>query len=234
VTSGGVGAPATALYPPASLREDGARRTMDERTPDVLERIRQGDGAAYKVLFQRYREPLRSFLRAHTDPAFVRVMSLDDLVQEVHLAALRALGRFSYRRERSFYFWLCEIARRSIASHCRNLKRHPPALGRPLRLGSPDATSSDVLAAVGRQAPTPLDQVCLRENLHLLAIAMSHLHEKRRRAIVLRYVEGHESEHAAALMDTTPGAFRVLLHRALEDLRAAFGEAPEEGTGAPP
>jgi len=63
---------------------------------------------------------------------------------------------------------------------------------------------------------------------------MSHLHEKRRRAIVLRYVEGYESERAAALLDMTPGAFRVLLHRALSDLRAAFGEPPGEGSEAPP
>jgi RNA polymerase sigma factor (sigma-70 family) len=207
---------------------------MDERTPDVLERIRQGEGDAYRILFERYREPLRGFLRAHTDPAFLRVLSLDDLVQEVHLVALRSVDRFAYRRERSFYFWLCEIARRSIASHCRNLKRHPPAVPHPVQLGGRDATTSDVLAAVARQAPTQLDQICLRENLHLLATAMSHLHEKRRRAIVLRYVEGYESERAAALMETTPGAFRVLLHRALSDLRAAFGESPGEGSEAPP
>jgi RNA polymerase sigma factor (sigma-70 family) len=206
---------------------DGNGRAHDERTPDVLGRLQLGDVGAYRVLFERYEGPLTSFVRSHTDPAFRRAVPVEDLVQEVHLAALGSLGRFSYRRELSFYFWLCGIARKLIANRARALKRRPPAVRGPFLIGRSGTTSTDLLAAAAGSGATPLDELCLRENLHLLALGLSVLPERRRQAIVLRYVEGHDSEGAAARMGTTPGAFRVLLARALLELRDAFGEPPE-------
>src|SRR5258708_3487323 len=139
---------------------------MDERTPDVLGRLRQGDPGSYKILFERYLGPLTSFLRSHTDAAFRRAVPIEDLLQDVHVEALRSIDRFTYRRDLSFYFWLCGIARKLIANRCRGMKRRPPAIPRPVGIGSSGSTSSDLLAILESPSRTPFEQLCLEENLH--------------------------------------------------------------------
>jgi RNA polymerase sigma factor (sigma-70 family) len=193
----------------------------EERTPDVLARMRAGDRAAYKVLFDRYLGPLTGFLRSQTDAAFRSVVPIEDLAQDVHVEALKSFESFVYQRELSFYFWLCGIARNLVKSHCRRMKRQAPVLRRPIVLDG--TTSSDLLAVLADRS-RGLEQVAREENLHLLASALELLPERRRQAILLRYIEGHDSEGAAAILKTTPGSFRVLLSRALVELRDAFGE----------
>jgi RNA polymerase sigma factor (sigma-70 family) len=209
------------------MQVDGREPAGVERTPDVLARFRDGDHEAYRALFDRYLEPLTRFLRSHTDPAFRSAVPIEDLVQEIHLAALRAVDRFTYRRELSFYFWLCGIGRKLIANRCRALKRAPPAVHGPLLGGESGTTSADLLAVASSRERSVLDEICLKENLHLLALGLCRLPPRRREAIVLRYVDGHDNDHAAAILGMSVGAFRVLLSRALVELRDAFGEPLE-------
>jgi RNA polymerase sigma factor (sigma-70 family) len=202
---------------------------MDERTPDLIERLRSGDQGSYAVLYQRYLHPLKAFIRAHAGPALLGVAEADDLAQSVQVEALRSIDRFEYQRELSFYFWLCGIARNLIRERYRRLRQRPPTIQLPLGPGA--SSSGDLLAAVAGSAASPLEQACLSENLHVLALALEGLDPRRKRAIVLSYFEGRKSEDAAALMAMKPGAFRVLLFRALEELRGAFGEDPPDAGG---
>ena len=189
-------------------------------TPALLERFQEGDQTGYEVLFQRYQGALQRFVTRRTDPAFLRVVTADDLLQEAHLQAIRGLseGRFTYRRELSFFFWLCGILKNLIAQHCRRLCREPPRVS--ARKRSPGTPSSqDILTSIKSPIRSPDDLASLRESLELLALAFSQLPDRRRTAVILRYFEGHGSTAAAAIMETTPGAFRVLLTRALLQLR---------------
>lgn len=195
--------------------------TPDQATPELLRRFRAGDQAGYAALFARYQGPLRRFVEARTDAGLRRAVSADDLLQEVHLEAIRGLeaGAFTWRGELSFFFWLCGIARNRVAHHCRRLRREPP-LVRPA--GRRDTTSRDLLGALRGTGRSPAEAVSLREHLDLLALALDSLPDRRRRAVILRYFEGLDGREAAAALDTTPGAFRVLLSRALGQLREAL------------
>ena len=45
---------------------------------------------------------------------------------------------------------------------------------------------------------------------------------------MLRFVDGLSTAEVAEVLDRSPGAVRVLLHRALRDLAARLARSPEE------
>jgi RNA polymerase sigma-70 factor, ECF subfamily len=198
-------------------------RAMQEDTEELLDRFAGGDAAGYEALFRRYHGPLRRFVLGHTDARFRGLVPVDDLMQEVHLQALASLPRFSYRRELAFFLWLCGIARRLIANHCRRLRRRPPPVSASTaRTRGGGLTSHDLLDAARCDAPTPIQQATLNQHLDLLAAGLEGLPARRRRAVVLRYIEGLGGDEAADEMGLSANAFRSLLSRALLQLREAL------------
>jgi RNA polymerase sigma factor (sigma-70 family) len=206
---------------------------MDGRTDDLLDRFRAGDAAAYEVLWRRYHRPLRDFLRHHVFPGGGFDVTVDDLLQDTHLEALRGLSSFVYRRELAFFFWLCGIARRLLAGRLRRQGRRARLLPSARFAGAP--SSVELLGRV-RQASAagadPHAALRLREHLDLLALGLDQLAGRRREAILLRYIEELGAEEAAARMGMTPGAFRVLLARALAELRRGVAELAGEAAAA--
>jgi RNA polymerase sigma-70 factor (ECF subfamily) len=203
---------------------------VDGCTGDLLEKFRAGDGAAYAALWRRYLVALRSFLRHLLAAGRASELAVEDLLQDTHVEALRSLASFEYRRELSFFFWLCGIARRLVASQRRRSARRARLV--PVRRWSGAPSSVELLAGAARTGPG--DQLELREHLDLLALGLEQLDERRREAILLRYVEELDGDQAAAALGTTPGAFRVLLARALGDLRRSIDQlrgVPDERLG---
>src|SRR5688572_15146742 len=190
---------------------------MNEATDELLERFRQGDRSAYETLCARYEPSLRCFLRQHASAGLISAHPEDDLLHEVHLEALGSLGRFKYRRRLSFYFWLCGIARNLLARHYRRLGQAPPVWRPPSK--DTGASSAELLTSIAASDPSPLETLARQEELAALAAALETLPARRREALILRYVEGHDVETASRLSGSTPGAFRVLVSRALVDLR---------------
>ena len=197
-------------------------------TPDLLARFAAGDTAAYETLFERYRQPLLRFIRSHSDAGLRRQVSDEDLLQETHLAALKGIATFTYRRQLSFFFWLCRIARNRIYYHSERLARRPPVL-QPRRPSRP-TTSQDLLAAVADGGASPERQLLLREHLDLLAAALEALPDRYREAVILRRLEGHDNRTAASRLGISPNAMSVRLSRGLRllagQLATLLGEAP--------
>lgn len=219
------------------LERDASRRDADprggpsggtdagpsaHRTPIILDRVAAGDRSSYEILFHRYREPLTRFIRSHVDRGFLSQVSEEDLFQEVQLEAIRGLASFTYGREMSFFFWLCGIARNVIHGHCRRMRRRPPPIGGGLKVQAGSGSSVELLAAVRDDAPSPEDQAVLRNNLHLLAIALQGLSSKRREALLLRYVEGHDNKDVASILGVSQKASSNLVVRGLEQLHEAL------------
>jgi RNA polymerase sigma-70 factor (ECF subfamily) len=210
---------------------------MDAKTEELLAKFRSGDEAAYGILFQRYLQPVKAFLRGHMDTGLRRHVSEDDLLQETHIEALKSLDKFTYRRELAFFFWLCGIARHRIQHHCRRLKRRPPPLNFAAPAKAAETLSQDLINTIRGVDPSPSQQVSLREHLGLMAAALDSLPATSREAVVLRYIEGHENADAARIAGVKPDTFRVRLSRGLVLLREAFVKllgGIETGTEKPP
>lgn len=186
-------------------------------TADLLARIRDGDRRAADALVRRFDSQLRGFFDRRFGSSTLGDLSVDDLVQETQLRAVRSLPTFTYRVPGSYLAWLYTIARRVLAQTFERAGRQPPVARIP-RSETLGMTTADVLAALAAPDTDPLDRVERMRRLEILAEALSELDERRRDAIVLRYVEGLTSAEAAAQLGISDGSLRVLLSRGRRQL----------------
>jgi RNA polymerase sigma-70 factor, ECF subfamily len=171
---------------------------------DQLQAARHGDQDALAALFRAHQPPLLRYLRAQERDAG------DDLAADTWLAVARRLGTFE-GDERGFRAWLFTIARNRLADHRRAaVRRRTDATPdeRFEELGGSVDPADAVLAEVGAQAA--VDQI-----VDLLSGDQADV-------VLLRVVAGFDAAEVARLTGRTPGAVRVLQHRALRRLSTTY------------
>lgn len=169
----------------------------------LLERAQHGDEDALDELFRREWRPI--FGLAYT--ALHDRSDAQDVTQEAFLRALRHLDQFQ-QRGAPFHAYLATIARNLI----RDRWRQPVSANISLQhvdLIEPDATDRAVISSDER--------AYLRE-------VLARLPDDYQTVIRLRVLEERPTEEVAELMRRSPGAVRVLQHRAIVALRAHFDE----------
>jgi RNA polymerase sigma-70 factor (ECF subfamily) len=147
-----------------------------------------GNRDAFGALYERYGSMVHGLLIAR-----VPFDVVDDLVQDVFLAALQRLG--SLRNARAFGAWLATIARNRAVDFYR----------RRQDIAQPD------------DLPAP-DRAGRAEALAVLAVIRA-LPEAYRETLVLRLVEGMTGPEIAERTGLTPASVRVNLHRGMKKLR---------------
>lgn len=169
-----------------------------------IDRVLQGDQAAYAVLVERYQRRLLGWL-------FHACGSRDeaeDLAQDTFARAYRKLNLYEGRS--SFYTWLCRVAMNLLISQ-RRRKRLENQVARE---GFEVAMSSvGQEQAVDQQMERTEIQQCVQA-----AIAM--LDMERRTVILLRDFDGMDYEHIAETLDIPVGTVRSRLHRARLELKS--------------
>jgi RNA polymerase sigma-70 factor (ECF subfamily) len=172
----------------------------------LLERAKRGDEDALDELFRREWRPIFGLAYA----ALRNRNDAQDVTQEAFLRALRQLNQFQ-ERGIPFHAYLATIARNLI----RDRWRQPVAVSIPLHqvdLIEPDATDAMIIATNGL------------DDLHDI---MSRLLADYQTIIRLRILEERPTEEVAVLMRRSPGAIRVLQHRAIVALRTQFEKEPQ-------
>jgi RNA polymerase sigma factor (sigma-70 family) len=86
------------------------------------------------------------------------------------------------------------------------------------------------------QGLSPEESAIKRDQIETILAELGQLSPDRRTALMLRYCEDISNKEIAEKMGKTEGAVKVLVHRALEDLRKIFEsgptrESPNKGTG---
>lgn len=173
---------------------------------DLVQRAQRGDRQALDALFQREWQPVYAMIyHAVRDPT-----EAQDLTQEVFLRALRTLGRYEDRGT-PFRAFLATVARNLVRDRWR--RRAPTVV--------PIDHATDLPAAGDgpeQQVVSAISTARLREHL----AALPHDYEL---VLRLRLIEDRTVAEVAALMGRSPGAVRVLQHRALATLRNRVQEA---------
>ena len=174
----------------------------DEST--VLQAAQRGDRAAQAQLFNRYRDRVaRQILRMVGDPAAV-----DDLVQEVFIAAFSALPRF--RGDAQLGTWLYTIATNRVRnwwdSQRRRRRREDVATSEPP--DEPDSPEADLETKQQRAR---------------FYAALGALPDKLREAFVARAIEGMSLIEASAALGTPISTVSYRTRRAEQELCAALG-----------
>lgn len=182
-------------------------REIDAR--ELVSRARDGDRAAFEELVDRYRGRIAAFLRSRLGEELSRRVDMEDLLQEVFLRAYTSLGRFHWAGDDAFFRWLSVIARHAIHEAAR---RH----GRELLLPSDaDLSSAEI---------SPFRVLRRAERMARLRMALDRLKPAHREVILLARIQRLPVREVAERMGRSPNATTQLLLRALEKLKAAFGD----------
>jgi RNA polymerase sigma-70 factor (ECF subfamily) len=180
----------------------------------LVEALQHGDRTACSDLVDRYAGQIYGValrLTRHPNEA-------EEVLQETLIAACRGVEEFEARS--SLGTWLYRIATNN------GLMR--------LRRKRPDVISVEDLEQDGFETLPPSDlspwpiqpeeDVLSEELRRQMAKAVDELPDTLRAAFVLRDLEGLSTDEAAEVLDITPGALKVRLHRARLALRDALGE----------
>ncbi len=165
----------------------------------------QRERAAFEVLYRRYAARVYGYafyqLRDHHDA--------EDVTERIFLAALGGIERYADRGS-TFRAWLFRIAHNTVANahRARARRRHDTLPDEP---PWPDPDSD------------PASLVTRADELNAVLRALGELPEERRQVVLLRFVDGLSASEIGEVLDRSPGAVRVLLHRALRDIAARVG-----------
>ena len=167
----------------------------------LLKRAQEGDKEAFGDLYERYAQAVFRFLYAHLDNR----LDAEDLTAEVFLRVWRSLP--GYREQGiPFQALLFRIARNALIDLYRRSNHVEQALEMD------DLPDLDGLT-------NPGDQVIIRSEYQKVREVLSKLKEDYRSVLVLRFFSGLSPEETALAMGRSPGAVRVLQHRALAAIR---------------
>lgn len=134
----------------------------------------------------------------------------EDLTQRTFIRAFRAFPRFD--RARPFAPWIFTIARRELIDYYRRLR--------------PETAELEEAHAVSRAAP---DRAAEQEDAAARVWELAEaLPPKQRQALLLHYGEGFSLPEVAAIMNLTHVHAKVLVFRARQRLRRAWGEETRE------
>jgi len=159
------------------------------------------DAAAFDALYRRYVTRVYRYCLLRCG----NVQDAEDLTAQTFLAALEGLSR--YRERGTFGAWLFTIARRKCHDFHRRRYRHPQE---PLAAAGtrPDASAADPEI----EASEAVIGDCV-------ARVLPQLTEERQEVVRLRYGAGLSTAETAAVMGKGRSAVKMLLLRALNDLR---------------
>ncbi|MEW5869673.1 MAG: RNA polymerase sigma factor [Chloroflexota bacterium] len=184
------------------------QQVVDEaKEVQLLKQARAGDAQAYGKLYELYAPRVLRFLFAHLDNR----LDAEDLTEEIFLRVWRALPGY---REQGVPFggFLFRVARNMLIDHYRHKRRRQPDL---------DLVEERLEDGQADPAGTLQSDHERWEVHHMLR----YLRRDYRTVLDLRFLADLSIEEIAIAMGKSPGAVRVLQHRALAALRKLMAQA---------
>jgi RNA polymerase sigma-70 factor, ECF subfamily len=186
---------------------------MDHDEEGWLQGWRRGDETAAREIFARYYpHAVRIALLSGLSSADAQDCAQDAFVQAYQ-------RRAQLRDLRAFPLWFHRIVIRRIL----DMLTGPLQRERALESGS-DADSWSA-AQMASYAPPTDELVVLAEEREEIWRWVQSLAPRARTAIVLRYYADFSTREVASMLDVREGAARVILHRAIAELRELAREA---------
>ena len=195
-----------------------AEESMEQATSSLslVERVKNGDHAAFALLFEKYERRLAVLIHYKLSPELRRLTEVDDILQETLIEAYRDIDSFSYRKPGSLFSWFSRIADHVIADLARFHGRQKRHAGDQFRFRSES----------NPQGPEPVDTrtpsriLAEKEGVLALIERLNQLPQAYRQVIILAKVEGLSSEEIAERTGRSKEAVALLLHRAIKRFRS--------------
>ncbi|HYW78360.1 MAG TPA: sigma-70 family RNA polymerase sigma factor [Thermoguttaceae bacterium] len=182
---------------------------------EVAQGLREGKAEAWRALYDAYCRPVWHSVARAMGPDSADV---GDVVQETFLAAARSARHFDPDRG-SLWMWLSGIARRQVALHYRQQKRHDRAKDhRGLIAGG----ARQVLRWLDNGQQTPEEALASVELSSAVRATLTELSTDYETLLTAKYLDGISVEEIASASDSSSTAVRSKLARARKAFRRAF------------
>ena len=196
---------------------------IPEDDESLIKALRAGEADAYEQLVRKYGGRLltisQRLLSNHEDAR--------DAVQDAFLSAFRSLDSFDGRSQLST--WLHRITVNAALMKLRSKRRRPEqSIDELLPVFLADGHHAGPVARWNRSADESAEKGEIKA---LVRSKIESLPESYRIVLVLRDIEEFDTETVAKMLEITPGAVKVRLHRARQALRTLlepiFGKSPQ-------
>lgn len=194
---------------------------LDEEA--LVARLKAGEDQAFEELVRTYSPRLLGLAR--------RIVGNDedarDVIQDALLSAFRSIERF--QGDAKLGTWLHRIVVNTALMKLRRRRRKPEESIEPLLPAfQSDGHFAEQFSSWA--ASEGADALLSRsETRQLVRGLIAQLPESFRTVLLLRDIEGLDTEETARLLDTTPNAVKIRLHRARQALRTLLAPHVQRG-----
>ena len=204
---------------------------------NLIERLRNGDEAAFTSLVDRYHGAMIRVALAHVSDRSVA----EEVVQETWLGVMEGLDRFEERC--SLKTWIFRILTNKARTRGVREGRHTTFSDVGACDDDPEEPAVDpsrfqrsgfwvdhwAVAPHNWDEETPEKLLLTKEGVTFLEQAIEGLPARLRQVLVMRDVEGVSSREVCSLLEISEANQRVLLHRSRSKVRRALERYLEEG-----
>jgi RNA polymerase sigma-70 factor (ECF subfamily) len=170
----------------------------------IIEEIRSGNKEAYRILVDRYRNPVYNLALRLTASA----ETANDLAQETFVRAYASLHTFESGR--SFFTWVYTI--------CLNLTRNFRQKRREISLESLETHPQENEDCL-KENPSPEDHVMKRQAQDRLSRCLGRLPVEFREPLVLRYIQDLSFQDVAKVLGIGVSLAKMRVYRGLEKMK---------------
>ncbi len=178
-----------------------------ESDEELVERVRQGDEAAFQLVYERFFKRIYLFV----DKRLRNPADTEETVQEVFINVFNSID--GYRGEAPFAAWVFGLTRRTIAGRFKR-KRHVTV---PLSEDDSDSPAS----SSNSSPPSPLEVYECEELLAQIEGKLeTRLSEEQRQLFRLHHLEDRPISEIARTLQKSENAIKSNLYRARKILLA--------------
>jgi len=189
-----------------------AERIVTTEIPDgeLIERVRQGDRAAFDVLYERYFPRVAGYVRRRVNNR----ADAEEIVQDTFINVFTSLD--SFRGEAPFAAWVLGISRYTIAGRFKKKQHQMVPLDTTHREDQAELPFAD-----RQREPSPLEHYECRERVaELETAARTRLSLDQWRLVELHHIKNHSVRQMAAELDRSEDSIKSNLYRARKLLLA--------------
>ncbi len=173
----------------------------------LIQQVDSGSSEAFYILWKTYQPAIEGYVRYLVGRASVRLISVEDLMQEIFMRAWQSLPH-RRKKEQKMHFraWLYKVAQNETIDHFRHIRVSLPLI----------EASADILT------PGPEDEACERDCWNQ---ALQRLGEQMRNCILLADVYKYSTQEIATGLGIAQSTVTSYLSRGRPILRRYYLEA---------
>lgn len=217
---------------PGQIQHDSPISDTAVNKHELVQRLRNGDEAAFSSLMDCYHGRLLRFARTFVSNQAVA----EEVVQETWMAVLKGIDRFEERS--SLKTWIFQILKNRAKTKGKREHRYVPFSDMPSSTGQAEHAEMEperfhtsghltghwVIPPTTWEEITPERLLASKESLTQIENAIQALPPVQRQVIILRDIEDIASGEICEILHITRTNQRVLLHRARIKVRGVLNQ----------